>query len=75
MPPQRRAAYEHLVAAREQEAAGVANAKSEQKTAEIATALDLPTSTVRRRLEDLAAYQLVRRKRGGKGNADLWKAR
>src|SRR4029077_10601149 len=58
VPPQRRAAYEHLINAREQAAANVPNVKSEQSTSEIATALDLPTNTVRRKLEDLAAYQL-----------------
>jgi hypothetical protein len=41
------------------------------KTSVIAKALGLPTNTVRRALEDLTAYGLLRRTRA-KGNADLW---
>jgi hypothetical protein len=58
VPPIRRAAYEYL------------RKHGAQKTPDIATALGLPTNTVRRALEDLAAYQLVERKKGGK--ADMW---
>jgi DNA-binding IclR family transcriptional regulator len=36
--------------------------------------MDLPTNTVRRALEDLAAYRLVRRHSQGKGKVDLWNA-
>src|SRR5262249_47871106 len=63
VPPLRRAAYEHL---RD-------NGKSIE-TPDIAAALGLPTSTVRRALEDLAAYRLVERKAQGQGKADLWTA-
>jgi hypothetical protein len=38
----------------------------------VATALGLPTITVRRVLEDLAAYGLINRESGGSGNADKW---
>jgi hypothetical protein len=44
-------------------------------TSAVATALDLPTSTTRRVLEDLAAYQLIERHSEGQGRADLWAAR
>jgi hypothetical protein len=60
VPPLRRRAYEWL------EAGGYAGAG----TPDIATALDLPTNTVRRALEDLTAYGLVRREKIGK--ADTW---
>jgi hypothetical protein len=42
------------------------------KTSVIAKALGLPTNTVRRALEDLAAYGLLKRTARGRGNADLW---
>ncbi len=64
VPPLRRAAYEHLCAAGEA-----------VETPHVAQALDLPTNTVRRALEDLAAYHLVSRQHGGSGNADKWKVR
>jgi hypothetical protein len=41
-------------------------------TPRIASELGLPTNTVRRALEDLAAYGLVRRLKGGKGKSDQW---
>ncbi len=44
-------------------------------TKAVAEAVGLPTTTVRRALEDLAAYQLVKREGGGQGTADRWKAR
>jgi hypothetical protein len=43
-------------------------------TKDVGEALGLPTTTVRRALEDLAAYKLVRRKGEGPGKADLWEA-
>jgi hypothetical protein len=46
----------------------------ELKTTDIATKLGLPTNTVRRALEDLAAYGLARRTKGGSGNPDTWTA-
>jgi hypothetical protein len=64
VPPLRRRAYELLL---EQPTA--------LKTPEIADALDLPTNTVRRALEDLAAYRLARRIKGGTGKPDSWQAR
>jgi hypothetical protein len=64
VPPLRRAAYEYLCAS-----------GGSVDTPQIAQALDLPTNTVRRALEDLAAYHLVSRQHGGSGNADKWKVR
>ena len=34
--------------------------------------LKLPTTTVRRVLEELAAYRLIKRLSQGQGKADLW---
>jgi hypothetical protein len=66
VPPLRRAAYEHLRDARDLAGGG------DKDTPAIAEALGLPTNTVRRALEDLAAYQLVSRTSGGQGKADRW---
>lgn len=44
----------------------------EADTTAIAAALDLPTTTTRRTLEDLTAHHLVKRHSQGKGNADTW---
>jgi hypothetical protein len=63
VPPLRRSAYEHLL-----------GQKGHVATPTIATALGLPSTTVRRVLEELAAYQLVRRVPQGQGSADLWGA-
>jgi predicted ArsR family transcriptional regulator len=63
VPPLRRAAYEHLLKSE----TGVAN------TIGVAKAIGLPTNTVRRALEDLAAYDLVTRISAGQGHADVWK--
>jgi hypothetical protein len=68
VPPLRRRAYELLVEHK-------TKSDSELKTAEVAETLDLPTNTVRRALEDLAAYRLARRIKGGSGKADGWVAR
>ncbi len=69
VPPLRRRAYEYLCKR------GWADGGYEAvETADIAAALDLPTSTVRRGLEDLVAYQLVAREKQGAGKSDLWKA-
>jgi hypothetical protein len=46
--------------------------EAERETAQLATAVDMPTVTARRVLEDLAALRLVRRISGGKGHADRW---
>ena len=60
VPPLRRRAYEYL-----------RDHGGEVKTPNIATALGLPTNTVRRALEDLMAYHLVTRI-SGKGGAHSW---
>ena len=44
-------------------------------TTDLAAALDLPTQTTRRGLEDLAAHGLLRRKSQSKGKADVWAPR
>jgi predicted ArsR family transcriptional regulator len=62
VPPIRRAAYDYLCD----------NHPKEPTTTEVADALEFPTSTVRRVLEELAAYRLIRRKPQGKGVADRW---
>jgi hypothetical protein len=63
VPPLRRAAYEHLQ-----------TLGCHSSTPAIAKTLGLPTNTVRRGLEDLAAYQLVDRTVQGQGKPDLWSA-
>ena len=62
VPPTRRQAYEFLQ--------DIAPADSE--TAAVAKHMGLPTNTVRRVLEDLAAYGLVERTGQGPGKPDLW---
>jgi hypothetical protein len=64
VPPLRRRAYEHLFAI----------APNATETSAIAHTLGLPTNTVRRALEDLAAYGLVSRTGQGSGKSDLWTA-
>jgi hypothetical protein len=68
VPPLRRSAYEHLCKAK------TLTGYQAEETPDIAEALDLPTVTVRRGLEDLAAYRLVKRERQGAGKADRWRA-
>ena len=41
-------------------------------TAQIATALDYPTNTIRRVLEDLAVYHLIKRSKGKGSSGDKW---
>jgi hypothetical protein len=62
VPPTRRRAYEFLQ--------DIAPADTE--TAAVAKHMGLPTVTVRRALEDLAAYGLVERTGQGPGKPDLW---
>jgi hypothetical protein len=62
VPPIRRAAYDYLCN----------NHPAEASTTDVADALELPTSTTRRVLEELAVYRLIRRKPQGQGKADLW---
>jgi hypothetical protein len=64
VPPTRRKVYEEL-------------AGGAKKTREVATALDLPTTTVRRALEDITAHGLATRQRvkteeGKDGRDDIW---
>src|SRR5262249_14213990 len=59
-PPLRRSAYNCVGKYRNVE------------TADVAIQLGLPTTPVRRILEDLAAYGLVMRRGQGQGKADLW---
>jgi hypothetical protein len=67
VPPNRRAAYDHLTALRKR-------GKEAVNTTTIRDALALPTNTVRRILEELAAYGLVDCRPQGQGKADLWAA-
>jgi hypothetical protein len=60
VPPLRRQAYEYLCA----------GGRAAAETATVAQAVGLPTITVRRALEDLAAYGLVMRTKVGK--SDMW---
>jgi DNA-binding IclR family transcriptional regulator len=41
-------------------------------TPKIAEALDYPTSTTKRALEDLTAHKIARRTSRGEGSADTW---
>jgi hypothetical protein len=61
VPPNRRAVYEAL------------DPVNDQDTTGIARAVDLPTTTTRRALEELVGYKLARRSSGGSGKADLWR--
>jgi hypothetical protein len=84
VPPIRRNAYEYLgsdAAENDREIAyGPEDPATGTKeiigsgipTAAVAKELGLPTITVRRALEDLAAYSLVNRISQGQGKADLW---
>jgi hypothetical protein len=68
VPPLRRSAYEYAQRCRD-----LHDRPEWFKTSELAEAMELPTVTVRRVLEDLAAYGLVRRKAAEeKGKADSW---
>jgi len=60
VPPLRRRAYDCVCK------------YSNVETADVAIALDLPTNTARRILEDLAAHGLLVRTSQGTGKADLW---
>jgi predicted ArsR family transcriptional regulator len=63
VPPIRRCAYEYLLSLDDAFA----------ETSAVANAIGLPTNTVRRALEELAAYQLVTRTTQGQGKPDIWK--
>ena len=62
VPPARRHADEYLHN----------STAATETTSKIAAALGLPTVTVRRTLEELVAYGLVKRTSQGQGNPDLW---
>jgi hypothetical protein len=68
-PQLRRHAYELLCRAKD-----LVGDFQSLSTSEVAEGLRLPTVTVRRVLEDLDAYGLVKRIRQGPGNPDLWRA-
>jgi hypothetical protein len=61
MPAQRRKLLEHLIGSPEP-----------LTTTAAATNIGLPTTTVRRTLEDLAAHHLLARGSGGEGRPDRW---
>jgi hypothetical protein len=75
VPPIRRAAYQYLSSnASRWEIRGADGKLTDcgYSTSSIAKWLDLPTTTVRRVLEDLNAYKLVERTSQGRGKPDLW---
>jgi hypothetical protein len=75
VPPIRRAAYQYLASNASRWETRDADGKLTDcgySTSSIAKWLDLPTTTVRRVLEDLNAYKLVERTSQGKGKPDLW---
>jgi hypothetical protein len=57
------------------QALGLLVAADEATTTAIASELDLPTTTTRRLLEDLAAHHVISREPQGKGKADKWRIR
>jgi hypothetical protein len=69
--PLRRRAFEFLQEKRQQHDIQAAR---RVPTKVVAEAMGLPTNTVRRVLEDLAAYRLVTRHPQGQGKSDLWEA-
>jgi hypothetical protein len=75
VPPIRRSAYEYLASNTARWETRDADGKlidCGYSTPSIAKRVDLPTSTVRRVLEDLNAYKLVERMSQGPGKPDLW---
>jgi hypothetical protein len=69
VPPLRRRAYEWLRDQKEEDGSGHA---AFVPTPKIAAAMGLPTNTVRRALEELTAYHLIRRLSQGGNKPDLW---
>jgi hypothetical protein len=65
VPPNRLRAYRHLKSIHPAWA----------NTAAVGKAIDVPTTTARRALEELMVYGLAERTSQGKGTADLWRAR
>jgi hypothetical protein len=75
VPPIRRAAYQYLASNASRWETRDADGKLTDcgySTSSIAKWLDLPTTTVRRVLEDLNAYKLVERTSQSAGKPDLW---
>jgi hypothetical protein len=78
VPPIRRKAYEYLGSNDCRWETRDADGKLTDcgySTSSIAVRLGLPTNTVRRALEDLAAYDVLERTRQGAGKPDLWAVR
>jgi hypothetical protein len=75
VPPLRLRAYDHLRNARRQDDFLNTEDFIDVDTSTVAQALGLPTNTIRRVLEDLAAYGLIERRGTGSGKADKWIAR
>jgi hypothetical protein len=78
VPPIRRAAYEYLTSSASQWEKRDSHGKLVDcgySTSAIAQRIGLPTNTVRRALEDLAAYRLLERTKQGTGKPDLWAVR
>jgi predicted ArsR family transcriptional regulator len=65
VPPIRRKAYEAVKAVE----------PAVMNTSAVAKALELPSVTVRRALEDLMAYGLMECSKGGQGTPDQWSAK
>ena len=83
VPPLRRQAYEWLCKRKTDFEAGklapVIDKNGNKRpaplkvtTAQVATALDYPTNTIRRVLEDLAVYHLIKRTKGKGSAGDQW---
>jgi hypothetical protein len=75
VPPLRLRAYDHLRNARRRDDFLNTEDFIDVDTSTVAQALGLPTNTVRRVLEDLAAYGLIECRGKGAGKADKWIAR
>ncbi len=72
VPPIRRKAYEHLKSLKDARC-NDHSIDEFVETSAVAKAVRLPTTTVRRALEDLAAYKVVERASQGQGKPDIWK--
>lgn len=71
-PPVRRRIYEYL--RKPFPGAGPSAPFPKWSTTNVGNKLGLPTTTVRRNLEDLASYGLVKEEGQGQGRASLWQA-
>lgn len=68
----RKVALDSMPAIRRKAFDFIAIQQGQLTTSQIATAINLPSNTVRRTLEDLAAYNLIERESRGEGKADFW---